>query len=824
MRSLRFLSVMNNSLTSLPYSLGFLESLRLLKLGSNPLNDSLKALVDNHDSSISPTNSNISENEKEAVITVKIKQHLRSEATTLDSPAESSSESPLDTPKPLKRASTTLRFPVVPTSGGDSINDQRSPNFFKPPIPIRSHYRIPSGQNTVFPKPGFHRANIEPLLISNERNRSHSESVIQATRNSRSKRMGMMSKQSNNLQSLSESLVNRDSLHFRGTSHGSAAKDRANQAFPSGIGSGSSQSNSPTEERSLGVFVQRLSSVPEQRSKVLPSSPAVEGAKGLVFGLHSIHHILENLLSLTGDGLSKRSSLERVYFNAFSHINKLNQELTIFDATHFHTKRRRKKAINSIRVNCKTCIIAYKQVITSLMQSGPLIIGKADQRYVRRLHFFLYYSSVEIANAAQSLYQPPGIVRAPAVQRSAGPIKTAPPKLMLLPSATVQMDAPKPTLHTSRQLHSEALNSSRSWQNQMKPSMLPRSAVVPLHMGPRSRSNSRTTGPGSSNLSSLVNTPRSGESFYIPDTPASFGFNAGNGYVNGNGNGNVANHSQSNSRGQDIIFEQIYMDFNNAVVRGTIALPPLVSQFTKQFEEAKRYGTKAQMDLWDGLQVRARQCSETCERLGACLQAVKFKDPEVRNSRDFWRQITRYANAYSELVDTLKRGKISNREQLSRVDAQRILKPLHVCIKAGSANISKSPWSWALDEDQSPPPTAISTSSSHWPGLNRSIAGGFHGAGGQLSVEVIPHQRRQGDYLASPYIPTTPSSAALGPAAQATVPSSAASVGPTITLFDNFEGNVFQRAARLQELQPQLRDGRRFDTHRSTSVGGVGSS
>lgn len=80
---------MNNRLQSLPYSLGFLESLRLLKLGSNPLNGALRSLVDGHDFSISPTNSNISENEKEALITVKVKQYLRSEATTLESPADS---------------------------------------------------------------------------------------------------------------------------------------------------------------------------------------------------------------------------------------------------------------------------------------------------------------------------------------------------------------------------------------------------------------------------------------------------------------------------------------------------------------------------------------------------------------------------------------------------------------------------------------------------------------------------------------------------------------------------------------------------------------
>ena len=89
MGQLRFLSVMYNRLQNLPYSLGFLEQLRLLKLGSNPLNEKLRNLVDSRDVSISPTSSNISDNEREAVITVRIKQYLKSEATTLESSAES---------------------------------------------------------------------------------------------------------------------------------------------------------------------------------------------------------------------------------------------------------------------------------------------------------------------------------------------------------------------------------------------------------------------------------------------------------------------------------------------------------------------------------------------------------------------------------------------------------------------------------------------------------------------------------------------------------------------------------------------------------------
>ena len=89
MRSLRFLSVMHNSLEDLPMSLGHLESLRLLKMSGNPLNGNLKSIIDGSDSTPSPLVTPIGENEKDALITVKIKSYLKSEALAQESGAES---------------------------------------------------------------------------------------------------------------------------------------------------------------------------------------------------------------------------------------------------------------------------------------------------------------------------------------------------------------------------------------------------------------------------------------------------------------------------------------------------------------------------------------------------------------------------------------------------------------------------------------------------------------------------------------------------------------------------------------------------------------
>ena len=89
MKSLRFLSVMDNNLETLPLSLGHLESLRLLKTAGNPLSEALSVIVAENDPTPSPMPTSINNNEKDALITIKIKQHLKSEALALESGGDS---------------------------------------------------------------------------------------------------------------------------------------------------------------------------------------------------------------------------------------------------------------------------------------------------------------------------------------------------------------------------------------------------------------------------------------------------------------------------------------------------------------------------------------------------------------------------------------------------------------------------------------------------------------------------------------------------------------------------------------------------------------
>ena len=190
-----------------------------------------------------------------------------------------SSDGPLDTPRPPKR-NLSLRFPVKPsTSVSESTSDVRSAGFQRPPIPARSHRREESTQNDFLQAAALRRPGIAPLAINSERNRSNSESVLQAIQNTRSKRMGMVSKKNVDLGAFDEIRANRNSLHFRGQSHGSVLKDKHSTVRNGG---GNLSPSPHGQERQKGTFVRRLSSLPEHKRESQPLDAIIEGAKGVL--------------------------------------------------------------------------------------------------------------------------------------------------------------------------------------------------------------------------------------------------------------------------------------------------------------------------------------------------------------------------------------------------------------------------------------------------------------------------------------------------------------------------------------------------------------
>ena len=685
------------------------------------------------------------------------------------------SGSPLETPRPLKR-NTSLRFPVVPaSSSSESAGDQKSPAFSKPPVPARSHYRPGSAQGAALPTATFRRPGIAPLLIGNERNRSNSESILQAIQNTRNKRVAIMTKRTPELAVLSEANSSRNSFHLRGISHGSALKPKHGRATRSAGGNGPSNPVSPIDQLVQGTFIRRLSSVPEYRVDHPLADSFVEGARGFVFCLHLANARITGLLSMISDDASPRPTLERVYYNASTHYERLDQEITAYNKIQLQDSKRRKRVAGNVRNACRACIVAYRQVGQLLAKCSRQLIKKGDRRHIRTLLYLTYGSIIESLNAFVNIKS--GSISSKSSRAGKLPV----PKLQEeLPRFTVRPGTPsRERLLPNKRNRSDTLNSLRN-QVPAKTPANPQSAV-PLYVNGRSRSNSRTNTFAGSTMSSVANTPRSGESFQITSTslipPLSIGMP---GYTD---------------QSQDVMFEKIYLELKKAVSLGTSSLPTLCSQFSQCLKESSmfRYEGKSLHEFWMHLLERSRQCLDKCDALRLRLSTVKLKDPEVRYSMDFWGHVTKYMTSFLTLCSEIKKAKDTNRAVLAPLDPLRLLKSVHTCVKAVTQHLRESPWAFVLSGGPRPP-NILTTPQWH---THNHLTGFLHGR-----LNGQRHTRDNSGSSSSPYQPTTPLSAALGPAIQATIPSTSSS---STTLFDrSFQGDVFQRADSLLSMQQSM--------------------
>jgi hypothetical protein len=799
MKALRVMSIMHNSIESVPLVIGSIENLHIFKIGGNPLNKALQSILDESDASPPAGSSTNDDNERSALLTHKIKEYLRSEAARLESGDESrlvkrcsfsmsfspgysdlneSSESPLDTPRPLRR-NTSSRFPVIPaTSGSESAPDPKSPGLFKLSGQARLHNRTGSSQNF-----GFHgalrRPAIAPLMMRNDRYRSNSESVLQATQNMRARRMGVVTKRTPELKTVAETRSNRNSFHFRGMSHASVLRDKSSSALGNGLKGGASNPTSPIDiDRVQGRRIRPLSSVPEIRDETGPGDGIVEGAKSLLYSLYQLHAQLGSLLAVIPESASKRASLERVYENASTHLARLDLEIRMHDTDSDQPRRRKGHPTRKVKSACQTCIDAYEQVGLLYVDNVTQLTERGDRRYLRTLMSLTFGSAREVRNGHRNLAKAILTTAAMSIKSSDQPPPERLPTLAVLPVASMAGEA---AVQSRRMKADAALSKSRS-NSQAKNAGNPRSAV-PLYINGRSRSNSRTSTFASSAASSIANTPMSAESFLIPETPATMP---------------TLDRSLLPAalpeRDETIIFERIYIDFSKAVNDGHYSLPIVQAHFDRGLETAQaQYANRAIIDVWSRLIDRCRQCLEACEVLKERLSHVKLNDPEIRYSADFWKCCTRVANSFLTLANLMKEAK---ELRLIQSDTQRMVKPLFLSIKQAVNSIKNSPWFQLFMSPSSTPLQQSIGGAPPWPGIasKRSLSKSRYGL-------ANGHHRTRGDSGSgsSPYLPTTPLLAALGVAAQATIPSTPSS---SMSALDrSFQGDVFQRAEACLSMQ-----------------------
>lgn len=775
LKALRVFSIQHNNLEDLPNGIGTITTLRMLKVMGNPLNKKLRDVLEYSELSPSPSKD---ENERDTETTRPMKDFLLARAAS-DAPAavvkesgEDSSDGPMETPRALSR------FPVNPhhyghsTSGSESASDLRSPGFIRPPVPARSHYRVPSIQGNFLQVNGPRRPGLAPLAIGNERNRSNSESLLQATQNTKLKRMGIVTKKNPDLGVVDETRINRNSHHFRGQSHGSALRNgiRAGDSSPSG---GVSPHGGGSQR---GMVVRRLSSLPEQRREYQSSDNIIEGARGVLFALHLVHGHISTLSLVIKDSRTKRSSLERVFNSATIHIEHLDQELLKFDRMPDQNMESSKKSRRAIAKATHACIVAHQQVGSTLLNNVKQLIRSADPRYIRTLMLLLYGSLNEMANANQSFAvglpkskkQRNGTHRVSTISETSN--EGARPSSRAH-SVTPTRERPKPERKwrkgsTAQQSISHS-NLQAAYGGQTS---------VPLYLNGRSRSNSRAGNMYSSASSSVVSTPRSAETFGT----SSLAIRSRSGSVN------VTPEQARMEKEQAAQFEKIFFILREAANEGLRVIPQLEPYFAGSLEASHNQSTHPKIrESWATLVERSRYCMEMSEVLNMRLSTVRLNDAEARNARDFWHLVKSFIDSYSSLLLSLKEAR---RYTPIPNDVKHLVKPVHTMSTEAAMLITNSPWNrltFETDPQATPQPYSQITTENGY-SYHRSKGSGGSGNGSNFS----PYSN----------VPATPLSAALGPAAQATVPATPASA----SLEDSFQGNIFQRADTWQKQQTTM--------------------
>lgn len=791
-KSLRVLSVNHNQIRDIPPCLGNISTIRILKLYGNPLIADLMSVVRGPEGTLSPATPAVPDNEKmqERETTERIIEYLRRKGQMQDGP--------LETPRALSR------FPVHPndsgylTSGSESASAPRSPGFSKS---SRSHHRMNSSQYSASPHNGPRRPGLAPLALGNERNRSNSESVLQATQNNKSKRMGMVKKKHTELEVLDENRANRNSFHLRGQSHSSALKNVTLAGDPESSDEASRYSGQK------GTFLRPLSSVPEQKQPANIYNATVEGAKGVLYSLHLIQPYLAPLVSLTKKDKSRRSSLEGFQLQ----LEHLDQSVLGYNSAASIGKPPR---LTRTRVCSATraSIDVYIEVAGILLDNLDSIVSSADPKHIRTLMLMLYGSWNEQRNARRQLAAK---MNAPQdTLRSSQPAREILREQQLNrdDALTPTQDYPKPERRWRNGSNgSNGTNGQHSFNQLNLASMISSQRTTPSHSNLSSRSASRSNSRAGFNYSSVANavagTPRSGDSF------ASAGV-----FLPRSRNGSISTypHRVRQADPERLQFERILDMLDSAVTQGLQLLPSLEAISHKKLDTARRQWLPMDMqNRWTVVLDQVRTCAELSKSLKRRLQYARVPNPEVRTSPDLWQLQTRFVKSYTNLLGTLREA-----QSLNQVDPElrNQLRPIHKTLKEVSSLIKASPWDALTEPSRSPSaassraPTPVQHGYPMPPPIQTQMMPPPPIPPPSMSThQHYQHRRPNGSgesatsLVTSPNngsVPATPLSAALGPAAQATIPSTPATAGHMSHIFS---GNVFQRADNLLQGQTMFK-------------------
>lgn len=737
-----------------------------------------------------------------------------------------SGDTPTDTSKPqkLQRRAPGTRFPVKPSLSGTDIPSadriSNSPNNSNPPpIPTKSHFRIGSGQANGRPR----RPNV--AVLQNGRgdpHRSSSETVLQASAAVRSKRMGMMRKEKMELQTVEEATANRIG-HLRGVSHGSVLRSRSSNAV-SPVNTQACPVSPENRSIKRDPYVQRLLSLPEHKTNNTYENDAIKGAEGILYALYQIHPHISGLIGVVKCRDLKLTSLELTYYNASSHVDRLDNALLQAREIKPADQESLRRAESAVQRDCASCVMAYLHVIMQLRESVSKIVADANVRYVRTLMLLLYGSMIEIQNAVKTFNVDIKVLPSPttSIRRQS----VIPARQGRSPNHTFQQSKQPSAKQSDNHLlphQDHSRNSSTQYLTLRHVADMPpnqrshqpyqaspsqhmyghpsaastastsrRNNRISLHqsvngnppadhwLGSRSRSTTRSTNPmawtNSSLTSSIANTPRSGESFQLPGVQASTQVNPLTGLTD----------SQ-----EEILFEAIYMALSRAYETALHALPVARRQFAKYAEMAEEdRHPKEVRTMWRNLVWRCKACLDASESLHVRLTNMKVRDKpnQGRDDRSFWQMTKSFTQSFIDLVAEMKEAKSM---RLLSQDLVVVLRPVQKASREAVRLIDSSPWACLTESGNQPLQYSsfVPNGYSNGHSSGNGTRGYHHGAAiydhsfqnslssnPYSSFDASMHPAAQGTSPSSGPLPATPLSAALGPAAQATIPSAPSSV------------------------------------------------
>ncbi|KAH6639720.1 RAM signaling pathway protein-domain-containing protein [Boeremia exigua] len=774
--SLKVLAIAKNKIEELPVSLGEMNTLQVLKLDSNPLTFPPPDVCTIRDNAPSPSN----ENERDAVIATQVKKFMRQQASKQrqraelerlrveSSSDESWTESNPETPRPNKRAAGA-RFPVRPsvsTLDGFAEGRADSPGLAgplipgAPPIPSRSHFRVSSQTSNNGTKI---RPPISPLVLTNglnERNRSQSEGAGPSTH--RQKRMGIYT----NKHQPSEQLGSVDELrrtsHFRGFSQGIVIPS----ITANGV-SGPATAIGYGDTGTVRSLANRpLSDVREHRRGSRAPDIVVEAARNFLYAISQLHDCVSHMvraIKLTTrpkEALRRKEDFYRRFSSAYLNIRALSDVLNKFGRLVEEDEEEAQRLSRSVYMYALRCLESFMSITLSIAENRVEITQNANPQVLRTFLFLQQGSLIEMRNACSVL----GAQFKDTLESSRRP------------SAA---DAPS-TVRAKPRVRRFPTSPPQRSQYQVPPPVI-------LHSNENSRTNTMN--------SISAATPRSGESFSTLATTMT--------------RSNTMNSSFDESD-EDAQFDKVYQKLKHASESCRAAIPQATRLLREQFDALRRDldndhpRIKALASLID----KSNEVQQMTIPLANRLSQMQLKDSYTRNQTDFWQQCMGFIKAWGELASAYKQQ--GKDHKLLSSELKQLLKPLHMTVKEASAAIYSSPWSHLTSNNPTsmgPPSLSSITSRTQPPRFHNRPGLSASGHPSYLSNINTQVPTANSNYSAQPYstasllsqgsggygTPATPLSAALGAAAQATVPNT--------PKFPPGHGsgtlNVFERADRL---------------------------